>query len=119
MKSGTQTAQQQGSTGGGSQKTVSNEEFIKVNVEAFKEGKGIKYIASKLNLSEQYVTQRRSTLRNKGIALPDLTRGGAQPFNKDELNKIIAEQTGTPLEEVQKASEQLLKEAAERETAAV
>jgi hypothetical protein len=96
-------------------KRVSNEEFVAACVEASMNSKGIKYIADKLGLSEGYVTQRRSTLKGKGVALPELQRGGGgggSAIDREFLNKKIAEMTNTPIKDIESSSQMLLKQAA-------
>lgn len=94
---------------------VPREKFIEVNVKASNEGRGIKWIASELGLSEAYVAQKRTNLRSQGVGLPELSRGGgASKVDASAANALIAQLTGKPAEEIAKEGEALVKAAAER-----
>lgn len=94
---------------------VSVEKFIEVNHEAHKDGKGIKFIAEKLGLSEAYVAQRRTTLRSKGVALPELNRGGsANKMDVGAAQALLAKLTGQTVETVKAEGDKLIAAVAER-----
>jgi hypothetical protein len=99
----------------GTKNRVTRERFIEVNVQAQKDGKGIKWIAGELGLSEAYVAQRRTNLRTQGVPLPELSRGGGgAKVNLAETQALIAKLTGKSVEDLQKEGEELVKAAAER-----
>ncbi len=96
-------------------KTVDNPTFVRINTEAARQGKGIKWISEQLGLSEGYINQKRTALRNAGVALPNLTRGtAANKLDLKALNEIVAKETDMSLEEIQAMSDKLVKEAADR-----
>lgn len=76
------------------QAVVSNEEFVRVNVEASLNHHGTAWIADKLNVSESTVSARRTKLKSEGVVLPDLDRGRvAQAVDADSLNSLIQQMT--------------------------
>lgn len=102
---------------------VTTERFLEVNVQAKNEGKGIKWIAQTLGLTEAYVAQRRTNLRTRGVALPELNRGGSgNKMNVDAAREQLAKLTGQSVDEVKAEGDKLIAEAAarkaEREAAA-
>ncbi len=97
---------------------VTLEQFVKVNVTLAKEGKGIKEIAEALGMERDYVSQRRTQLRNKGIPLPTLNKGGGgrNRIDVDSAQALIAQLTGQDLKEVKKQGQDLVAAAKDRET---
>lgn len=92
---------------------VSDKDFVAACLKA----KSIDEIAEATGLAKTTVQQRRVRLHNAGVALPALQRGGGRKAgSKDlsELNKLIAEQLGKPVEEVEKEAQELKQAHAER-----
>lgn len=97
--------------------SVSDKDFVAACLKA----KSIDEIAEATGLAKTTVQQRRVRLHNAGVALPPLQRGGGRKAgSKDlsELNKMIAEQLGKSVEEVEKEAQQLKQAHAERVKAA-
>lgn len=92
---------------------VSNEVFVK----ACLENTTIEGISKATGLAETTVQQRRVRLRNSGVALPELTRGGgrkATPADMTAINALIAKHTGKSEDEIAKEAADLVAKHAER-----
>lgn len=92
---------------------VSNEDFVAACLGA----KSIEDIAKATGLAATTVQQRRVRLRNAGVPIAELTRGGGRKASKTDLaslNSLIAKHTGKSVEEVAKESEALVAAHAER-----
>jgi len=98
------------------QPEVSLEKFVTVNVKMQQEGKGVKEIADALGLKREYVAQRRTQLRNQGIALPKLSKGGGGRTRLDiaGAQALLASLTGQNIDEVKKAGAELVEAASKR-----
>lgn len=93
--------------------TVSDEKFI----EACLASTNIEGVAKATGLAETTVQQRRVRLRNRGVALPEFTRGGGRKANTADLSKfndLIAKHTGKSVEDVAKEGASLVEEHAKR-----
>lgn len=98
----------------GKKDKVTDIKFVEVCVQAEHDKKGIQWIAETLGLNKSYVQQRRTQLKNAGVAIPELGRGTKKELNLGELNGLISKMTNTPLKDIEKTSSTLISEAAAR-----
>lgn len=97
----------------GTRVSVSDEAFVKACLAS----KNIAEVATATGLAETTVQQRRVRLRNKGVALPEFTRGGgrkATPADLTAINALIASSLGKSAEDLSKEGAALVAAHAER-----
>jgi transposase len=94
--------------------TVSDKAFVEACMAA---GATIESIAKSTGLAASTVQQRRVRMRNRGVPLPELARGGGRRATAEdlkELTNLIAQGTGRKVEELEKQSQELVAAHAER-----
>jgi hypothetical protein len=69
---------------------ITNEDFVKAWLEAYKQGKNQSWVAESLNTSRQRVSTKALYLRKKGVKLPKLVYT-TQAVQVSELNALIAD----------------------------
>lgn len=87
---------------------VSDEKFVEA---CLAQGATIESIAKATGLAPSTVQQRRVRLRNRGVPLPELARGGGRRATQEDLralNALIAKGTNKTVEELEKESQELV-----------
>lgn len=73
---------------------VSNEDFVRVWLEAIELGEGTYWMSKQLNLATASIRHRADNLRKNGVKLPKMLlkpKTSKYKVNSGELNKIIKE----------------------------
>lgn len=87
---------------------VSDQKFVEA---CMTNGATIESIAKATGLAPSTVQQRRVRMRNRGVPLPELARGGgrrATPEDLKALTDLIAKGTNKSVEELEKESQSLV-----------
>lgn len=75
-------------------KTVSAEEFVRAAWESARAGEGLKGIANRTGQKVEAISTRLSSMKKKGVKLPEFKKaGGNNKLDIDALNRIGEEAT--------------------------
>lgn len=81
-----------------SNKDVSNEEFVKEWIYAFRQTTGLRALADKLGMDYPSVSNRATQLRKAGVRLPTMPKKNQKSnvlvINPEPLNKILIDELG-------------------------
>lgn len=72
-------------------KKIKAEQFVRLWLEAVENRESVAWIAHKIGCSDQYVHTMASTLRSKGVELPNIRRTFIETVKVDDLNRLIKE----------------------------
>jgi len=93
--------------------SVSQTDFVTLNVQASQGGMSAAKLAEKLGMSYPNLLQRRKKYIEAGIPLPALKdgRGGTAKINVASAQEMIAQLLGKPIEEIKAQGDDLIKAA--------
>lgn len=73
---------------------IKAEQFVRLWMEAVENRHGVSWIAKTIGCSDQTVHKMASSLRSKGVELPNIRRTFVETVDVKTLNRLIAEKFG-------------------------